>query len=276
MVDVLPTPLDTLYAAVRVRSYNLDLDAPEERLQRALDKAGGALRRAFQKVRGITDLRERAVYIPRGDTKPRERFVRAHELAHNIIPWQRINDPTSGDEPHVDHTQDLTPEARRLFDKEANFLGADLIYQGERFKDKALNYSASMAATLALADLHGASHQATLWKYAEVQDERILVAMYYPSKYTGNPELYMAVPSKSFRSRFERLELPKVLPTGHPWRAAIDLGKGVDGDITLPCGSDGEVILRWEARWNRYALLMLLRRRPQLARVGQFIRIVAP
>jgi len=82
--EVLPTPLDTLYAAASVRSFNLNVHEPEGPLKRALDKAGGALRKVIQKVRGITDLRERVVYIPLGDTKPRERFVRAHELAHNI------------------------------------------------------------------------------------------------------------------------------------------------------------------------------------------------
>jgi hypothetical protein len=268
-VDILPTPLDQLYAAARVRAYDLDLDAPHGSLRGFLERAGGALRRVLQKVRGITDLRERVVYIPQGDTKPRERFVRAHELSHNVIPWQRFEDE------HIDETRDLTAGARRIFDQEANYLAAEFLFQGERFKERARSYAASMNATVKLARLHGTSHQATLWKYAEVQDERVVVAMYYPSKYNGNLERWKAVPSPAFRRRFPDMRVPEILFAGHPWRAAIDLRQDLDGEIILSCGSDGEAEFRWEARWNGYALFILLRRMPQLAGIGRLIRGIA-
>jgi len=130
-----------------------------------------------------------------------------------------------------------------------------------------------MAASLVLADLHGTSHQATIWKYVESQDERIALAMYYPLNFsTNNPVFWRGVASTPFFKRYPNLELPKTLQTGHPWRAAMDLGQIIDGEMELSCGSDRKVTFRWEAKWNRHALMVLLRRRPQLSGLGEAIR----
>lgn len=271
--DVLPTPLETLYKAARVRAFDLNVHEPEGRLKRMLDKAGGAMRSVIQKVRGITDLRDRAVYIPTGDTLPRERFVRAHELAHNIIPWQRMEDVHSHVGAHLDQADDLTTEARRLFDQEANFLGAELLFQGERFKERARSYAAGMRASMLLADQHETSLQATIWKYVEAQDERIALGMYYMGNYTnGCPRLWKGVASKPLLRRYPDLEFPQYLQTGHPWRAAIDIRQLIEADIVLSCGSDGDVTFRWEAKWNGRALMVLVRQRPVLAGVGEVLR----
>lgn len=265
---VLPTPLEGLYAAARVKEYSLVGEEHEGLFKRLLERAGDSLHRALQKVRGITDLRQRAVYLSGGDTKQRERFVRAHELAHNLIPWQNFNGT------HIDEAYDFTPDARRGFDREANFLGVELLFQGHRFQDHVRSYTASLSAVNGIAQRHGTSLQSTLWKYAEAQDERILFAMYYPDNGTGNMRLWKLVASPTFKQRFPNILLPEFLSDGHPWRAARDLGQDIDDSISLDCGVDGSRRFRWEARWNGYTLLVLVRRMPQLSSVGRLIRSV--
>ncbi len=209
--DVLPTPLDRLYEVANVTEHELPMASNDGLFERFSETTRGILQRALEKVRGMTDLRERAIYIPLGHSNPRLRFVRGHELAHNLIPWQKFRNT------HLDTALDLTPNARYEFDHEANFMSGELNYQGRRFIHRARSYTASLAALDALAGQHETSVQATLWRYAEVQDERILVAMYYPNERTGEMKLWKCVASREFEKRFPDVTLPNPVDTDHPW-----------------------------------------------------------
>ena len=162
---VLPTPLDRLFEIAKVTNI---AELPDESFLRTLsDKAKGIFKSAKQKLRGIADLRQRATYIPRDSNPARERFVRAHELGHQVIPWHDI-DPT-----YLDNSESLSPDAKATFEQEANFFGAEIIFQGPGFRTLARDYQPSFDAVFVLSDQHAASKQSTAWRFVEEQDEAV-------------------------------------------------------------------------------------------------------
>ncbi len=150
---VLPTPLDRLFEIAKVT--NTDELPDYTFLQTLSEKAKGFFLSAKQKLRGIADLRERATYIPHDPHTGRKRFVKAHELGHQVIPWHQI-DPA-----YLDDNESLGPTAKGIFEQEANFFGAETIFQGKNFRRLARDYQPRFDAIYTLADKHGASNQAT-------------------------------------------------------------------------------------------------------------------
>lgn len=268
---VLPTPIDKLLEAKKITCVS-DLDDLEESYLSGLGKkARHSFQSAMQKLRGIADLRQQVVYVASSANghDGRTRFVQGHELGHQVLRWHHV-DPT-----YFDDNQTLSPRVQDEFEREANFFSAEVIFQGDRFKKIALDYRASLDAIFTLADMHGASRQATLWRYAEAQDEKIAVVQYYPSNVLDTHgekvlQLWKTIPSEKFNNKYNEIGLPDRIRSGHPWVAARDLREIVRGDIALDCGGV-PVKFQWEAFWNNHALLVFLRRGPLLHVIGKTI-----
>lgn len=260
---VLPTPVDDLIAASHL-SQPVD---PEPFIRSFMDRLQGGAKETFasalQKLRGIADLREKAIYIP-ADVKPaRVKWVKTHELAHQVIPWHHVNTGYSDDD------LSLSQDAQELFDQEANFFAGEVIFQGRRFRRVARDYTPSFAAVFKLADEHGASRHATLWRFVEDHDEQIAAVTYWPSHYAidsaGYPVLRRGktVASPSFLQKHHSVELPPELLHPHSWAVAREAGGVHHGEVALPT-ENGLIEFQWEAWWNSYTLFVLIRRRPAL------------
>lgn len=270
--DTLPTPVEELILAANV----VTPEDPQPILERFLARIPSAVHESFlaawQKVRGVADLRERAIYIPAETNNGRRRFVQAHELGHQVIPWHRVNAAYRDD----DQSLSLSAEAQELFDLEANFFAAEIIFQGRRFTRRVRDFRPSFDAVFKLADDHGASRHATLWRFVEEQDERLALLTYWPSRYTmdeeGNPVLRRGtgVGSPRFVERYQSLDVPAILAADHPWVVARDTGGPCDGDMLLTCDT-AQVRFQWQAWWNTYSLFVLLRRKPLLSVVGRVV-----
>lgn len=270
-VGRLPTPLDELIEASKL----VEGDDIESSLQKFLkgfteDLHEGILS-TFQKVRGIADLRERAIYTPAEGNHRRRFFTRAHEFGHQIIPWHTINTT------YLDDGISLSPDAQELFDQEANFLAAEIIFQGCRFARRSRDFAPSFESVFKLADDHGASYHATLWRYVEEHDETIAVVPYWPSRYIldadGHPILKRGrmVGSSRFIEKYSSVEIPTDVDTGDPWVACRELGRTCQGEVSLNCDA-AAVKFEWHSWWNQYSLFVLLRRRPSLSIVGRIFR----
>lgn len=265
---VLPTPIDRLFEIAKVT--NIAALPDELFLETLSDAAKGFFRSAKQKLRGIADLRERATYVPRDPNTRREQFVQAHELGHQIIPWHNI-DPA-----YLDDTESLSPDVKATFEQEANFFGAEVIFQGPNFRALVRDYQTSFEAVFNLADQHGASRQATGWRFVEEQDEAVALIQYYPGNAIdehGNRvlNLWRTVGSTAFTIKYSEIALPRTLRTGHPWLAARDMEQVCDGMENLLV-DERQVAFQWHAWWNTHALLVLLRRKPRLSVVSEILR----
>lgn len=271
VVGVLPTPVDYMIASER-------LDAavdPEPFIQRFVRRIAEDAREVFmsgiQKLRGIADLRDRAIYVP-SELKPtRARWAKSHELGHQLLPWHNVN---MG---YTDDDRTLRADAQELFDLEANFFASEVIFQSRRFQRLARDYTPSLQAVFVLADQHGASRQATLWRFVQDHDDVVASVLYWPSSYVydadGNRVLTRGkstVMSASFAAKHSDILFPPFLPSDHPWFAAFRERDGVEGEINLQTAGR-EVPFQWFSWWNTYCLLVLVRRRPILHRVGALL-----
>jgi hypothetical protein len=265
---ILPTPIDQLFDIARVTNVQ---ELPNEAFLKTLsEQAKGFFRSAMQKLRGIADLREKTTYIPRDPHSGRELFVKAHELGHQVLPWHAV------DSAYLDDNESLSPAAKVIFELEANFFGSETIFQGKRFRTLARDYQPSFDAIFSLADQHGASKQATAWRFVEEQDEALALLQYYPTNAideNGNRvlNLWVSVGSPAFNRQYGAINPPLTLRTGHSWVAARDLDRTCDGNESLMV-DDRIVVFQWHAWWNSHALLVLLRRRPSLSVVGNWLR----
>ena len=95
-------------------------------------------------------------------------------MGHQVTPWHNV-DPA-----HLDDDKSFFGNVQNQFEKEANFFSAEVIFQGYKFRSRPRYYSASFDAIYYLADQHGASRQATAWRYVEEQDKAIALEQYYP------------------------------------------------------------------------------------------------
>lgn len=260
---VLPTPIDDLIA---VSNLAVPVD-PTPFIQGFLSRLHGAAQDTFisamQKLRGIADLRERAIYIP-SEVKPaRVKWVKTHELGHQVIPWHHVN---TG---YRDDDLSLSQDAQEKFDQEANYFAGEVIFQGKRFRKMARDFTPSFAAVFKLADEHGASRHATLWRFVEDHDEPIAAVTYWPSQYAIDDAGYgvlkrsKIVASPSFLAKLSGVELPSEVLHPHEWTQARANGGVHAGEISLQV--DGSTtVFEWETWWNSYCLFVLIRRRPVL------------
>jgi hypothetical protein len=117
----------------------------------------------------------------------------------------------------------------------------------------------SFDAIFTLADRHGASKQATAWRFVEEQDEALALLQYYPSNAIdehGNSVLtvWRPVGSPEFNRRFADIDLPQAFSTGHPWVAARDVDHPCEGTDNFYV--DGRTVaFQWHAWWNTHAPL---------------------
>ncbi len=262
-IEILPTPIDDLVEVAKISEINSTDELRNNFVSSLKSNAQEIFINALQKIRGLADLRERVIYVPKTSNPVRNIFPKAHELGHQVLPWHNI-DPS-----YLDDDMTLSQDVKNLFEREANFFASEIIFQGKYFRKKARDYTASLPAVFKLADMHGASVQATIWRYVEEQDEAVAVVMYYPTDTLdeyGNKllKLWKIIPSQKFIRKYNDIELPRSVPTGHPLVAVRDL-KYSDGTNILE-GKDKFSILgekytfEWQTWWNNYTLFVLLRR----------------
>jgi Zn-dependent peptidase ImmA (M78 family) len=267
-IGKLPTPIDEIVAASNIS----ELDSFEELRNGFANSLKKGFRDIFtsaiQKVKGIADLRERAIYIPNSDNRS-SIFPKAHDLGHQVIPWHNIH------KGYLEDDLTLSRDIEDQFEQEASFFASEVIFQGKIFKRYVRNYKASMSAVLNLSAEFGATIQSTIWKYAEQQDEAIAVAMYYSDNKDDTNErlrLWKIIPSSKFLNKYSQLDIPLFLEHDHPWVAAKELkytspDEIFSGKDKLICGRT-RYAFEWQSFWNTYTLFVSLRHIPVLSMLG--------
>lgn len=133
-----PTPVADVMEAARL------LVAEEDALDvnfvaKLRRKAGGALQRALSKVLGVLDVAARVVYLDRTVYKVKQTFLKLHETAHAVLPWQRdiflITE---------DCEKTLSPDIAESFEREANAFASEVLFQLDAFTEQAESESFSI------------------------------------------------------------------------------------------------------------------------------------
>lgn len=239
--DQLPTPVDDLIAAADLRRGDDDLFQDS-----TIDEAPTYLRSAIRALRGkvhaVLDRRRRKVFVDPSITHDgRRRFRALHEVGHAILPSQ--NAPA-----HADDYTTLSWLTKVEWERDANQAGSEMIFQRERFTRMANEYEVGLAAVTELANLFGASIQASLRRYAEFHRLPIAAIVLDVSPCGGEPEAYRryeAICSRTWEETFGRPDLwPRTLDESvFPWVAGARRA--------------GLALVEWEGRWPDHDNMMV-------------------
>jgi hypothetical protein len=124
------------------------------------------LKNVLTKVKAMLDKRERIVHVRPEKLEVQERFNECHEIGHDLCEWHF--DPY-----YLDGREELDPSVAAIFEQEANYAGAELLFQGDLYRTMARSSSFGMASVVDLADRFGASIHASFRQYVARMDGAI-------------------------------------------------------------------------------------------------------
>lgn len=184
---IVPTPLDDVGEAIGVAEV-IDIAGLPEDLVVAKPSA-------LKKLLGAYLYRAETAFVDFSQPEGRARFIQSHELGHRVVPWH--------EGAYLDDERRLFRETEDLFELEANLAGAHLIFQGQPFFERALEFPLSLKTPLLLAQQFRASLHATIRYYVEHHPEPVagLIAGQY-MRMDGTVPIFLALESPSFRERF--------------------------------------------------------------------------
>lgn len=164
-----PTPVDEIVVAAGLVE-SLDYVLTDEAIAQAPAQLRDLLRSGRDKILGLVDRRERVIHIsPSIDHPGRRSFVKMHEVAHHVLPWQR-------ELVYADDDDSLSPSVRAQFEREANYGAAALLFQGSQFDESITQLPVSLDSIDMVAGVFGASFRATARRYGERHARAVLIA----------------------------------------------------------------------------------------------------
>jgi hypothetical protein len=261
-VNRFPTPVEDIVAAQRLRLSSLHKSpfAPD-----VLAQAPEPLRKQVQAFRGILlgalDRQDRAIYVAPDASEVQQRFIACHEVGHDICPWQAVRY-------QLDSREQLSPDIRHQFEREANCAAAGLLFQQGVFTQIAASFPLGALAVKEIAGHFGASIHATFWHYVEQSREVVLGIILSRSPIGADAKSYrfpvkLALGSPVFLQQFPFCDRPPQMLSvaAYPQLATAWEGlRSADisaGYLHLP-GRDGrEYLLKFELFSNTYSLFLL-------------------
>jgi Zn-dependent peptidase ImmA (M78 family) len=154
-----PTPVSDVMEAARI-SVSEEQVLDERFLKWARRKAKSGLKKALSKIIGLFDVVTRLVYIDHTIIKVKQTFLKLHETAHAVLPWQC--DIYSAIE---DCEKTLDPDISEVFDREANVFASDVLFQLDDFTKRVADLPLSIKVPLKYSSKYGASVYATIRRY---------------------------------------------------------------------------------------------------------------
>jgi hypothetical protein len=222
-LGVFPTPVSEIMVAARLIEAHDDL-AEEGVVARLRRKAEGALKRAATKVIGLFHASSRLVFIDRTLQLVKQTFVRLHETAHGLLPWQREMYAV------VEDCQlSLDPDVADQFDREANVFASEVLFQLSSFITEARDFEFGIGIPLKLSKKYGASVYASVREYVRKHPRPCVVLVLNPPQLIEGPgfvaSLRRVEVSRSFAERCGPVDWQKQFTPDDPIGAMVPLGK---------------------------------------------------
>jgi hypothetical protein len=220
-----PTPVADVMTAARVvvAEENLLDERFLARLRRTARGTGNALRRALQKVIGVLHVSDRIIYLDRAIHVAKRTFLKLHETAHAVLPWQRdIYVITE------DCEKTLAPEIADQFEREASTFASDVLFQLDSFTEEARESALGILVPVRLSKRYGASIYMSIRRYVTENHRACAVlVMELPQFCQGRgfvAELRREVASPEFKRRFGQLAWPTTFDPDDEIGAMIPVG----------------------------------------------------
>ena len=270
VTGTIPTPLDVVAQAAGIAEI-IDISRlPSEIAARKPP--------ALKRIVGALLHRERIALVDLAQPGPRARLTEAHEIGHQIIPWHEAAFQLDDEERLLGLTHDQ-------LEREAYLAGGHLIFQGDHFWRRALDYQVSIGTPVALASEYGASLHATIRYYVLEHPDpvAVLVAGRFV-KCDGSVPVFGSVDSPSFRAKFGQLANfmdGQVMIAGGEGRPLGDIasnalsgGEVAAKEILIQDLTGERCVFIAEAFFNRHNLFVIVTEK-KAARFGRRIRVAA-
>jgi len=250
-LDVFPTPVDKIvsYAELAVNS-GIDLSKIHPNY---LSKATDTLKKVLGKVRGALDRREKTIYLDLSVHPSKQKFVKLHEVGHNVLTWQqKIYDVIEDDEDTLD------ANTREEFEKEANYFASATLFQQDRFLSEMDKLGLDIDSAIHLSNFFGASKHATLRRYVEYSKKRCALIVLKDCSSCG-AILRDKFQSQSFTKTFGELSVPVEIDIVYPFVQDYCRNRKhkKDGLVSLPT-QNGSVDFTYHFFNNTYNAFVFL------------------
>jgi hypothetical protein len=249
-----PTPFARLLEYRRLAlEETLEFTSPGlfSRAKRKLTKIATA---AFQKIRGILDVKGRLVWVAPDLHRHRRIFVKLHELGHDVIKWHH-------DLFVVTSENDLRPDIRKVFESEANRFAAECTFQIDDMAKAHCGRRLDIADLGALACRYNASLTATARQYVSIQD--LPVALLVGRVEIGSDgaraiRFIYGVANDAYARQFGRNCSLGGFPSDHPACAAVTSATPIVVPLTVTDMRGDDRSLTAGTLYNTYQTLTLI------------------
>lgn len=163
-----------------------------------------------RKVLGILDYRQKTIYLDLSQKESRKRFIKLHEVGHDVLTWQ-------ADTYRWDDENSLDPWTKEIFEREASFFASGALFQLDRFDEEAAKLALGLKSALALAKQFGSSCQAAIRRYVQYSPKRCAVLVLERPDTSLKVKVRDYFESPSFAAEFGALEWPDPCDASFPF-----------------------------------------------------------
>lgn len=259
---MVPTPLDQVMEVSQLIAAGEVTLEPEERRQ--LRKMFGSLVDVvMERLQGVIHFGSRELWVSPDLHALRKRFVTAHEIGHDALPWQR--DVIA----YLDDEERLRPDVRLAYERQANQAAIELLAQGDTLRKEADDSRLTAVLLSQLSAKYQISMQAISRRIVEESRHDAALALRFRGA-SGRLGPYHFYCSESFSRRFGWGLL------GMPAEAKTASREAVTGFGTatfhLPDLASTFVAMEVETIDTPRALLVLFRPARQTRTLGRLLR----
>jgi Zn-dependent peptidase ImmA (M78 family) len=209
-----------------------------------------------RKVLGLLDFRQKTIYLDLNQNANRNRFIQLHEVVHKVCPWQEAVF-------RWDDKKTISPDIEELFEREASFFASSVLFQLDVFEEKADKLPLSIKSAFVLADMFGASKQATLRRYVQYSKKRIALLVLEQPDHNGRFGACVRnfFVSPSFVREFGNITWPETCGLQFPFIEDLLRRRKLheDGELFLPSGSGSSEKFDYHYFDNSYNIFVLMK-----------------
>lgn len=203
----------------------------------------------------------RRIMIDDSIPKPKHRWLEAHEIGHDLLPWH--HDMLLGDDGVTP-----TPSTHDKMEAEANYAAGSLIFLGDQFREECRQSRASLRSAQTLQKRYGNTITTTFWRMIEYAGEElpILGAIgRHPSDSSDGPCFRHLIPSMAFNQQFNAPDLEELILSIRSYCRLNGRGHLGHGEIVLRDRATHRHAFDFETFYNGYDALTLGVHRCELA-----------
>lgn len=206
-LGIFPTPIDRLIKHANLQENNkIDLN----KFTRSSDPKTLGSRNNLANIRGMLDRERKTIFIDSALPDIKKRFVRLHEVGHELCTWQ-------GDFlKYLDDDDTLNSDISAGFEAEANYFASASIFQQDYFTEHMGSLPLQLKSAVELSKMFGASIHASLRRMVEKNERRCALLVL-----TVDNESTRRIPILRLKNYFQSKSFTKEIGSIH-WTSTLD------------------------------------------------------